>query len=335
MKDTWGGKFKVTYASGPFQWYAQGAAQGILAQGGADYTKTFTGWRLKDSGSGNQYNFLTGFTVGLGDFQIAPNFLWQKPIEDPIPNGVPAPGRPRNILDDPFAVRSNRETVAGEILFTYDPTPGTWMYEWDNDIAEDASFAINGGFVYRHLPTTQDAAIGILGDGRTIFAFPGAAPAQDLWEAHSRIVSKMTPEFGFIANLFAGTAQANGSDARLIKRFGGDLRLIYKKTKLIAMAKINDWGPFDYHRDFNLTFPLQLMADISTSLAKPSWIELPNSRLGMRYTWRSLDQYSPRYCPAMKFDASGQLVCDPTAIGFGNGQEWEFQTYLQININNN
>ncbi|WP_421798757.1 glycoside hydrolase family 2 TIM barrel-domain containing protein [Haliscomenobacter sp.] len=335
MKDTWGGKFKVTYASGPFQWYAQGAAQGILAQGGADYTKTFTGWRLKDSGSGNQYNFLTGFTVGLGDFQIAPNFLWQKPIEDPIPSGVPAPGRPRNILDDPFAVRSNRETVAGEILFTYDPTPGTWMYEWDNDIAEDARFAINAGFVYRHLPTTQDAAIGILGDGRTIFAFPGAAPAQDLWEAHSRIVSKMTPEFGFIANLFAGTAQANGSDSRLIKRFGGDLRLIYKKTKLIAMAKVNDWGPFDYHRDFNLTFPLQLMADISTSLAKPSWIELPNSRLGIRYTWRSLDQYSPRYCPATKFDASGQLVCDPTAIGFGNGQEWEFQTYLQININNN
>jgi hypothetical protein len=130
---------------------------------------------LKDSGSGNQYNFLTGFTVGFGDLQIAPNFLWQKPIEDPIPADVPAPWRPRNILDDPFAVRSNRETVAGEILFTYDPTPGTWMYEWDNDIAEDAPFALSSGFVYRHLPTTQDAAIGILGDGRTIFAFPGAA----------------------------------------------------------------------------------------------------------------------------------------------------------------
>jgi hypothetical protein len=128
----------LTYASGLFQWYAQGAAHGILAQGGADYTKTFTGWRLKDSGSGNQYNFLTGFTVGFGDLQIAPNFLWQKPIEDPIPADVPAPGTAQKHPGRSFAVRSNRETVAGEILFTYDPTPGTWMYEWDNDIAEDA-----------------------------------------------------------------------------------------------------------------------------------------------------------------------------------------------------
>jgi len=334
MDDTWGGKLKLTYASGPFQWYAQGAAQGILAQGGADYTKTFTGWRLKDSGSGNQYNFLTGFTVGVGNLQIAPNFLWQKPIEDPMPANVPAPGRPRNILDDPFAVRANRETVAGEILFTYDPTPGTWMYEWDNDIAEDATLAVSSGFVYRHLPTSQDAAIGILGDGRTIFAFPGAAPAQDLWEAYARIVSKINPDFGLIANLYGGTAQANGSDDRLIERFGGDVRVIYKKSKLITSVKVNDWGPYDYHRDFNLTFPLQLMADISTHLAKPSWFELPNSRVGLRYTWRSLDQYSPRYSPTTTIDPRGQVVPDPTAIGFDNGQEWEIQTYLQISIGN-
>jgi hypothetical protein len=334
MSDAFGGKAKLTYASGAFQWYAQGAAQGVLAQGGADYTKTFTGWRLKDSGSGNQYNFLTGFTFSLGKLQVAPNFLWQKPIEDPIPGDVAAPGRPRNVLDDPFAVRSNRETVAGEILFTYDPTPGTWMYEWDNDLAEDASFAISAGFVYRHLPTTMDAAIGILGNGRTIFAFPGAPPAHDLWEAYARIVSKPDPEFGFIANLYGGAAQANGSDARLLKRYGGDLRVVYKKVKLTTMAKVNDWGPYDYHRDFNLTFPLQIMADISTYLSKPGWFDLPNSRLGVRYTWRSLNQYSPRYCPATFTDASGATVCDPTAVGFDNGREWEIQTYFQINIGN-
>jgi hypothetical protein len=334
MDDTWGGKVKLTFASGPFQWYAQGAAQGVLAQGGADYTKTFTGWHLKDSGSGNQYNFLTGFTLGLGNLQVAPNFLWQKPIEDPIPGDVPAPGRPRNILDDPFAVRNNRETVAGEILFTYDPTPGTWMYEWNNDIAEDAKFAISTGFVYRHHPTTMDAAIGILADGRTVFAFPGAAPAQDLWEVHARIVSKLNPELGLIANLFGGTAQANGSNIRLIERYGGDLRLVYKKTKLTTMVKVNDWGPYDYHRDFNLTFPQQLMADLSVNLGSPSWFSLPDSRFGIRYNWRSLDRYSPRYCPAHTFDASGASVCDPNAIGYDKGREWEFMTYFQVNISN-
>jgi hypothetical protein len=56
-------------------------------------------------------------------------------------------------------VRGNRETVAGELLLTYDPTPGT--YGLDNDMTEDAKFAVSTGFVFRHLPTSQDAAIGI------------------------------------------------------------------------------------------------------------------------------------------------------------------------------
>ena len=71
----------------------------------------------------------------------------------------------RNILIDPFVVRANRETVAGEILLTFDPTPATWMYEWDNDRAEDAKFAASLGFVYRHLPTSMDAAIIFPGTG--------------------------------------------------------------------------------------------------------------------------------------------------------------------------
>ena len=147
------------------------------------------------------------------------------------------------------------------------------------------------------IPTTQDAAIGILADGRTIFAFPGAPAARDLWEAHARIVSKINPKFGFIANLYAGDVEANGSDERLIHRFGGDIRMVYNKVKLTSMIKVNDWGPYDYHRDFNLTYPLQLMADISTTVGNPQWFDLPDTRIGIRYTWRSLDEYSPRYCP--------------------------------------
>jgi len=330
--DTWGGKLKLTFAAGPLQWYAQGAAMGLVAGGGADYTKTYTGWRLKDSGSGNQFNFLTGFSFGIGNFQLAPNFLWQKPLVDPMPADLPAPGRARNILDDPFAVRLNRETVAGEFLLTYDPTPGTWMYEWDNDIVEDALLAVSAGFVYRHHTTTQDAAIGILPDGRTTFAFPGAPPARDLWEAHARIVSRISPEFGLIANLFAGDVEANGSDERLIQRFGGDLRMVYKKTKLVSMVKVDDWGIYDYHRDFNLTYPLQIKVDLSTTIAKPGWFDLPQNRIGIRFTWRSLDQYSPRYCPTKNLDVNGDLVCDPVVPGFPNGSEWEIRTYLHFNI---
>ncbi len=327
-KDNWGGKAKLTYEGGRFNWYAQGAVMGLVANGGADQTRTFTGWKLKDTGSGNQSNFLTGFTYTFGKLQVAPNFLWQRPLIDPMPNDVSAPGRLRNFIDDPFAVRWNRETTAGEILFSYDPTPGTWMYEWDNDRAEDAKFAMNLGFVYRHHPTAMDAHIGFLAN-RQFFAFPNSAPALDLWELHSRMVSKISPELGFIGNFYYGNGQGLGDSKREITRFGGDLRMIYKKMKIQTHVKVNDWGPFDYHRDFNLTFPLQLMLDVSTNLGKPDWFVLPSTKVGIRGTWRSLDRFSNRYAP-LAAPEFGDPPLSP--VGFDDGQEWEIRTYVHINF---
>lgn len=334
-KDNWGGKMKLTYQGGRFNWYGQAAAQGLVAGGGFDATQTFTGWRLKDTGSGNQYNVLSGLTYSFGNFQIAPNFLWQRPLEGPVTSEAGGAARARNILTDPFVVRGNRETVAGELLLTWDPTPGTWMYEWDNNRSEDAKLAVSAGVVFRHLPTTMDAAIGILGDGRSLFAFNGATPAADLWEIHSRIVSKIGPDFGLVASIYGGNAQANGSDARMINRSGIDLTMIYRKMKLQSFAKFNDWGPFDYHRDFNETFPVQLMLDLSTEIGKPDWFIMPGTRIGIRGAYRTLDQFSTRYNPTQIVDpVTGTLVPDRTAIGFPNGNEWEIRTYIHINIGN-
>lgn len=324
--DNWGGKAKITYRGGKFAWYASAAAQGLVANGGLDNNPMYLGYRLRDSGSGNQYNFLSGFTYQMGDFTIAPNFLWQEPLEDAIP--FDAPFRKRNILDDPFVVRANRKTVAGELVLTYDPTPATFFYEWDNDRQEDAGFAASLNFIYRHLPTSQDAAVGFDDTGRTPIAFPLAPPAQDLWELNGRLVSKPGPDFGMIMNFFVGTAQPNAWAAdfgnptnRTITRYGTDLRAIVKKLKLMGSVRVDDWGPFDYHRDFNLTFPLQVIADVSTTVGKPDWFILPNTQIGIRYTWRSLDQFSDRY-----------LYQGPINLGFDNGSEWEIRTYVHINI---
>jgi hypothetical protein len=331
-QDNWGGKAKITFSKGRFNVYTQGAIMGLVANGGADNTQTFTGWRLKDSGSGNQMNVLSGFTYNVNsNFQIAPNFLWQKPLIDAMPNEIDAPGRLRNILRDPFVVRANRETLGGELLLTWDPTPATWMYDWDNDMAEDAAFAISSGFVYRHLPTTQDAAIGFLAN-RSLFAFEKSAPAQDLWETNTRIVSKVTADLGLVANIYFGNGQGNGDSERTINRAGGDLRIIYRKVKMTSSLQFNDWGPFDYHRDFNLTYPVQTALDISTSVGKANWFILPNTKIGIMGIWRSLDQFSPRYAPNEIPPNTFPAVPTISAVGFGNGSEWEIRTYIHINI---
>jgi len=331
-KDNFGGKTKVTYTGGKLNWYGQAAAQGLVAGGGADLTQTFTGWRLKESGSGNQYNLLTGATYTVGKLQIAPNFLWQEPIEGPVTTDAVG-GRARNIVTDPFIVRGNRKQLAAELLLTFDTTPGTWMYEWDNDRSEDSKFAVSAGFVFRHFSTSQDAAIGFLAN-RTSFAFSGAAPAKDLWESNVRIVSKLNPDLGIIATIYGGPAQGNGSDARTVKRYGTDVRMNYKKVKVSSSLKINDWGPYDYHRDYNLTFPVQFMTDVSFGIGKQDWFVLPGTRIGIRGTWRSLDQYSPRYSPTFVPANTYPAIPVLSPVGFDNGQEWEIRTYLQINIGN-
>ncbi|WP_289104370.1 glycoside hydrolase family 2 TIM barrel-domain containing protein [uncultured Bacteroides sp.] len=330
--DTFGGKLKVTYTGRNFSAYAQGALMGLVASGGADNTLTLTGWRLKDCGSGNMQNALAGFTYQLGNFQIAPNFMWQKPLVGPMPNGINAPGRLRNIIDDPFAVRSNRETLAGELLLTFDPTPATWMYDWENDNNEDAPFAASLDFVYRHLPTSQDAAIGILADGRSTFAFAGSAPAHDLWETNLKVASRVSRDFGIISNVYLGTAQANGDDARLIKRLGADARMMYKKFKLNAFVKFNDWGPYDYHKDFNLTFPFQCEVDLSTNLFKPKWLGPISTCVGIRGAFRTLDKYSPRYVAGYVSDGNGGFVESTDIIGAPHGNEWEIRTYISFSL---
>jgi len=325
--DDFGIKGKITWEDGPWHWYAQAATMGLVADGGPTATTTYTGWHLKDSGSGNQRNFLTGLAYNVGDFQIAPNFLWQEPHVDPMPNELTSSGESllRNILRDPFAVRSNREQVGTELLITYDPTPATWMWQWDNDVREDAHFAASIGFVHRQYRTSMDAGIGILEDGVTAFAFPLSTPPRDVWDLHARVVSAPRPGLRIVAHAFTGTGEPNGNDPRLVggkgaRRFGGDARVVWDTWSLSTFAKVNDWGPYDYHRDFNFTFPLQLMGDLSYTLGAPMWFETdhPQTRIGVRGMWRSLDRYSPRYAPGAAVDE--------------NGNEWEVRTYLQFAI---
>jgi len=312
--DTLGGKLKVTWETGRWHWYAQGAFMGLVANAGPTAQVTYTGWSLKDSGSGNQANGLMGLAVNVGDLQIAPNFLWQKPLVGPVPREA---GPLRNVLDDPFAVRANRETVAGELLLTWDPTPATWMWQWDNDLREDAPLAASLDLVYRHQPTSRDAGLGFLADGVTQFAFTGAPPARDLWEATVRLGSRPSANVRLVGMLYGGLGEPNGDSQRAVHRWGAAGRVAWRTIAFHAFAKVNDWGPYDYHRDFNLTFPLQLMGDLSYTLSAPRWLGLDQTKVGVRGTLRYLDRDSNR------FKAN---PADPLRWG----DEYEIRTYVDV-----
>lgn len=324
--DTLGGRLHLSADLGGVLTVLQGGVRGLVADGGADHRITWTGWSLGQPARGNHWAVSGGAAFQVGYLQIAPYALYQKPFVGPLPNTTerydvatntyyPALG-PRNILSDAFAVLDNRETLGLELLFAYDPTPGTWMWAWDNDLVEDAAFAWSLDLVYRHYPTSRDALLGFTADG-AVFAFPAAPPATDLFEATARFVSSPGDGVRLVGRLWAGEGQARGNDPRKILRWGTDLRVTWERLAVSATALFDDWGPYDYHRDFNYTFPVQLKADLSYGARSPEWLGRLYSRIGVKAQVRTLDQYSNRY----RADESGNMSL---------GTEWEIMTYLQL-----
>ncbi len=328
--DTLAGKFRLIESGGRVPWYIQGAYRGLVANGGPDSSIVLSKWSLKPSERGNQYNVAAGFSAGSGAFAVAPQVIYQKPLVGPIPHdpilntdqfdnatGTYVPGlRPRNLLNDTFAVLDNREMLGAELLFVYDPTPDNWFFAWDNDDRESAPFAASLDLIYRRFPTSRDSNLGVLGDG-TVFAFASAPPAADLWDAVFRAVQVLSPELRMIHQIYGGTGQANGDSPRLIRRYGLGSTLRWQRLQGQLMTKWNDWGPYDYYRDFNLTFPFQGQISIAYGL-EPFRVDRTVSQVGMRYQMRTLDEHSPRF---------------PYAPGSGkHGNEQEWTTYVDINL---
>lgn len=325
--DGLGTKAKVTVTGGRVQGYAQAGYRGLVADSQPDQTITLTGWRLKESGQGNHWHALGGLTFNAGPFQVAPNVIYQRPLVAALPalgdrfdaaSGTYYPGlRPRNQLQDPFWVRSNREMLAGELLLVFDPTPATWFWQWNNPQKENAPFAASLDFTYKHLPTKMDAGLGVLATGQ-VFAFPNSAPAQDLWEVWGRFVIN-AGKVHAAGSLWVGTGQGNGDSTRLITRGGVEARVDVSRLMVNAAVKIQDWGPFDYYRDYNLTFPLQLIGEATWTLDTPRWFFPNQTRIGLSGKFRLLDQYSPRIDPALV--VNGVL-----------GQEWEVKSYVRVSL---
>ena len=325
--DAFGGRARITYNGAPLRWYGQGSLMGPVADGGYNHAILLTGWTVKESGRGNHWAVSTGVSTRAGFFEIAPQFLYQKPIIPANPKiddfynrvtGMYYPAvRPRNIIDDPFVVRDNRETIAGELLLVYDPTPGTWFHTWDRDIRENADFVAALDIWYRHQPEQRDANTFTLGDG-SIAAFGAAPPAEDVWEVKLHTVHNPSRDVRVVSTLLAGEGQARGEDSRLIRRYGVDMRTWWRTFRIDTKLHLDDWGPYDFHRDFNLTYPIQWYLDASYGLT-PAGLEGLGTRFGVRAQFRTLDENSSEFAP----DSDGSNE---------RGRELEIGIYVNVSM---
>ena len=211
------------------------------------------------------------------------------------------------------------------------PTPATWLWAWDNDLRENADLAASLGLMIKRHHTTADAGLFISATD-DVFAFPGATPARDwgdLWAVYARIVNRVGRNARMISQAAIGTAEPNGDDDRLVKTFGVFTRIVWPNIALEGNAAFNGYGPYDYHRDFNFTYPVQLMGDISFTLGRPQWFSLPQTRFGVRAIYRTLDHNSNRYAPPGQGDL---LDGERHPAGLEHGEEWEFRTYVHLSM---
>lgn len=216
----------------------------------------------------------------------------------------------------PFTVLENRETLGGELLLVWDPTPGTWFHKWDNEYAEDASLAGSLDFWYKHHPTTRDSNVFISDTGDTV-PFGVAPDPADEWLATASLLSSPFSKTRFSTAFFVGQKQPNNGEARDADDLavGGKLRVWLYNWHFDSTVAFNDWGPFDFHRDFNLIYPFQSYLDASWGL-QPAGYEVRGTRIGMRGQLRTLDVRSLDY------------VEGPRRLGL----EWEVGLYATIEL---
>jgi len=121
-----------------------------------------------------------------------------------------------------------------------------------------------------------------------------------------------------ISGAYVGENQAKGSDSRLVRRYGGDSEFWWANQRAKVELKLNDWGPYDYHRVFNLTYPIQLNTDYSVGIFAPT-IDWASTRLGVQTKFRTRDDYSPGY----------EALPEPVD---GLDYEWEVGSYLNFGM---
>jgi len=298
-KDTLGIKAKLSFDVLSSSAYLALNYAGLVADSGDVHREN--GTELPYSGLGNKKEVEGGVLIPVGDFTIYPRFLIRENIVDANPYLEPAstgstlfPGiDPRNYDADPFAVLDNREAKSAEVIITYDPTPGSYFYHWNADITEDAPFAYNLGLTYTEYDSTTDSERFFYKEGNSNAAFGEGLEAEDVWLAKSKMIFNPSKSLKYVFDIQRGKQQSTGKPGDAVDYSSLEVKAVIDgKHILSGYVKDDAFGPYDFHRQFNITYPRQYKLEYAMLLDQKKDQET-SSKLGVKAYYRSLDKYSP------------------------------------------
>ena len=303
-QDTLAYKAKLTWDAAPnIRAYTAVSHAGIVADAGDPVREEAN--QLPYSGLGNKREFELGMKVTRGNYTIVPRLLYRENLVDANDRAIAQEinGNTinlgldvRNPIDDPFAVLGNRAARSAEIYLTYDPTPETYFYDWDNDVRENAKFAFNVGFTATQYRTGADSGLYHNEEIDADLAVGGGLPAADVWLAKSKMVFNPKPGYKAVLNLEAGkqqpTHQFPDKAAAVNEYYSLQGKLILNNEHILsATYKKDAWGAYDFDREFNTTYPDQVELSY-TKLLNKGLSEKKSSKVGVKALYRTLDEGS-------------------------------------------
>jgi len=273
---------------------------GLVANAG-DSIKEF-GTELPYSALGNKQEIDGGILITAGNYSFYPRFLVRKNLVDANPNIDPvttgttlSPGiNVRNRDDDPFAVEDNREAKSAELMFTYDPTPATSFYDWNVDLQEDAAFAYNIGITATKYNKATDAYRFYFEEGGVNASFGEGLSSEDVYLVRSKLVFNPGSDLRYVLDMEAGKLQTTGQPGEKAAEYVGlkGKAIVNREHIFSAHIKSDGFGPYDFQRQFNVIYPLQVELGY-TLLLDQLRNEKLSSKFGVKVLYRELDKNSP------------------------------------------
>ncbi|MDP8232928.1 MAG: hypothetical protein P9L91_09730, partial [Candidatus Zophobacter franzmannii] len=300
FKDTQGTKARLSFSLGAALIDFSANYSGLVADGGDALVERES--TMPYSSLGNKIVYEAGMLLPFGNVWLLPramyrtNLLEAMEVTDASMDGTTfyTGTTPRNRDSDPFAVLGNRETLSGELFLTYDPTPGSYFYAWNRDDKEDANLAFTIGGNYTEYKADTDAHLFYYQEGETNAPFGSGLLSVEEWLAKGIFIMNPIPNFKSIITLEAGQQQSTGNPDGEVTEFYSIATkfIINKKHYIEAYAKKDAWGPYDWYRQFNITYPYQYKLDYSLLIDNLFDIE-KSSRIGIKALFRNLDEKSP------------------------------------------
>jgi len=276
--------------SGGVSAYAEFNHAGLVADAGEHQEIWTTG--LPHSELGNKRTLEIGGEIIRGNWMFKPRAFARRNLVDALsPAGQAFLGKKvtrsittsETILVSPFSVTSNREANALELFATFDTTPNTYFYEWDNYLREDAPVAFNIGLTHIDFKGKTDSNIMDFDTG----AFPDAGRgAERVTKVEGRLVLNPSDSYRLNMNFNIGKKQPVFSDVAVSDFASFDGTVVHASKNIYHFKLARDaYGEYDFQEEQGISYPLQAVLGYERILDLGDG----DSRIGVKGTKRRND----------------------------------------------